>query len=163
MKILAQTLGILLSGLLLVGIYSCSSSAEEAIKSEKTEINSENIVVADYSIEGMVCAMGCAKTIQDEVAAMNGVASCEVNYEEQKAHVEYDGSQLSENEVITLIETLADGKYKVSEWKEKVNEDVEEIEIEDVSVSEGEDVSGVNVSLSSINIPNLFELLFKQL
>lgn len=148
---------------LIISVSSCSSSDEDVVV-DKTEINTDKIVVADYAIDGMVCAMGCAKTIQDELSSTNGVASCEVNYEAKTAHVEFDESQLTEVEIITLIEGLADGKYKVSKPKDKVvEESTEELEVEDVETGEGSENSVVEVSLPSFEMPNLFELLFKQL
>lgn len=163
MKYLTKKIGVVVFISLLINFTSCSSS-EGDIAIEKTEINTENIIVADYAIDGMVCAMGCAKTIQDELSATNGVANCEVNYEEKTAHVEFDHSQLTEIELIALIEGLADGKYKVSKREEKVVEESSEVfEGEDVETSENSENSEVEVRLPSFEIPNLFELLFKQI
>ena len=74
MKIFKVFSSVILSGVICVSLNSCSNSEGKA--STKKEINTENVVVAEYNVDGMVCAMGCAKTIQDELAAMNGVASC---------------------------------------------------------------------------------------
>lgn len=161
MKNTIKILGLVAVTTLFISVTSCSSSEENTA----TEINTENIVVADYAIEGMVCAMGCAKTIEDEVAAMDGVANCEVNYEEKTAHIEFDGGQLSENDVIAKIESLADGKYKVNELgsNEVSEETTEKVEADNAEEGEGSEESVVEVSLPSFEIPNLFELLFKQL
>ena len=161
MKSITKTLGLVAVIALFINVTSCSSSDENAT----IEINTENIIVADYAIDGMVCAMGCAKTIQDEVAEMEGVANCEVNYEEKTAHIEFDGGQLSENDVIAKIESLADGKYKVNELgnNEANEETIEEVEVDNVEEGEDSEESVVEVSLPSFEIPNLFELLFKQL
>lgn len=164
MKYFTKKISLLvLSATLIISVSSCSSSEEDVVI-DKTEINTDNIVVADYAIDGMVCAMGCAKTIQDELSATNGVASCEVNYEEKTAHVEFDGSQLSEVEIIALIEGMADGKYKVVKSEDEIiEESSEEIEVEDVETSEDSETSVVEVNLPSFEMPNLFELLFNQL
>ena len=161
MKNTIKILGLVAVTTLFISVTSCSSSEENTA----TEINTENIVVADYAIEGMVCAMGCAKTIEDEVAAMDGVANCEVNYEEKTAHIEFDGGQLSENDVIAKIESLADGKYKVNELgsNEVSEETTEKVEADNAEEGEGSEESVVEVSLPSFEMPNLFELLFKQL
>lgn len=164
MKYLTKEIALVaLMSILIISVSSCSSSEEDVVI-EKTEINTDKIVVVDYAIDGMVCAMGCAKTIQDELSATNGVASCEVNYEEKTAHIEFDESQLTESEIIALIESLADGKYKVSKSEEKVVEEpAEDVEVEDAETGEDSENSVVEVSLPSFEIPNLFELLFKQL
>jgi copper chaperone CopZ len=125
------------------------------------EVSTKNLLVVDYAIEGMVCAMGCAKTIQDEVADMDGVTACDVDFEEGKAEIEFDQSIVSEKEIIAKIESIADGQYKVNEWVEKEKEeDVEEAEEEGNSENE-ETVT--EVKLPSFEIPNLFTLLIDQL
>ena len=60
-----------LTGLLFV---SCKKNTEEAPKETaqteteapkvKKEIAAENVQTANFSVEGMTCAVGCAKTIQ---------------------------------------------------------------------------------------------------
>ncbi len=137
-------------------IYSCSTSETENVTEAATEIKAENLQVADYSVEGMVCAVGCAKTIQDELSHLNGVAAVNVDFESGKAHVEYDKTQLSEADIKSLIEGLAEGQYKVKVWTEQE----QQIEVEEGGETE-EDLT--EVSLPSINIPNLFSFLFNQL
>ena len=139
-----------------IALNSCSNSD---LKTEKeSSINADNVVVADYSVDGMVCAMGCAKTIQDELVAMSGVVACDVDFENGKAHIEYDKSQLNETELIAVIEGLADGKYKVSQWQ---GDDV--LENEDVEESNGSEESTGEVFLPSFQIPNLLDLLLNQI
>lgn len=101
----------------------------------KTDVASvKEIVSVNYAVEGMVCSLGCAKTIQKEVAAIEGVSSCDVSFEDKKAHIEFDKSQLSEKEIIAIIEGVADGQYKVvGDWIEEEKDDVEK---EDVAASE---------------------------
>lgn len=144
---------------------ACSSNTEP--NAEKTEIKTENVVVADFSIEGMVCAMGCAKTIEDEVLGMNGVAVSSVDYESGKAHFEYDKTQLTEAELITKIESLADGQYKVKPWTEPTEEPVTEetateSTTEESTSTEEEDKAKLKVKIPSFQIPNLFTFLINQ-
>lgn len=137
-------------------ISSCGSSAESTEKAS-VEVSAENLMVADYAIEGMVCAMGCAATIQKDVADLSGVVNANVDYEAGKAHFEFDKTVISENEIISKIESIADGQYKVNEWGGK------ELETEEVELSEESEDSKINVSLPSFEIPNLFTLLLDQI
>ncbi len=140
-------------------ILACNSVTENnQANAEPKKIKAENIVVADFAIEGMVCAMGCAKTIEDEIAGMTGVASSSVNFETTKAHFEYDKTQLTEKEIITKIEGIADGQYKVSPWKEQVEPQKTDTE----STNSNDDKSKVSVELPSFQIPNLFTFLINQ-
>lgn len=149
---------ILSSALVFSMLSSCSSN--ETKQEVAIEIAPENVLVADYEIEGMVCAMGCAKTIQDELIGINGVAACNVSFEEGKAHIEFDKTQLTEKDIIAKIESLADGQYKVIPKEEKKQVENSEPQAEGGNETE-ETVS--EVSLSSIKIPNIFTLLLNQL
>ncbi|MCB0400560.1 MAG: heavy-metal-associated domain-containing protein [Flavobacteriales bacterium] len=140
---------------------SCSSDEQQDVVA--TEVSAENLVTADYAIDGMVCAMGCAKTIQDELTQMKGVAVCSVDFESGKAHVEYDKTVLSEGDIVGLIESMADGQYQVHEWVEKEKEETEKVEKEEVDESGETEGSITEVKLPSFNIPNLFALLFNQI
>lgn len=127
------------------------------------EVSSQDVQVVDYAIEGMVCAMGCAATIEKDVAGIEGVIVSDVDYEAEKAHFEFDPAITSEKEIIAKIESIADGQYKVKEWVEKEVTEDEAKTIEEDSEVEGEEESVVNVSLPSFEIPNLFTLLLNQL
>lgn len=141
-------------------LASACSSSDTNTATEKTEIKAENIVVADFAIEGMVCAMGCAKTIEDEIGVLSGIAVSTIDFETGKAHFEYDKTQLTEKDIIAKIESLADGQYKVGEWKEEVEStgNTEQDTKEESNVTT-EDKSKVSVKLPSFQIPNLFTFL----
>ncbi|OFY91964.1 MAG: hypothetical protein A3K10_10925 [Bacteroidetes bacterium RIFCSPLOWO2_12_FULL_31_6] len=148
----------------IIVVPSCGGNKNEESEKVTSEITDENLVIADYSIEGMVCSMGCAATIQKELMDMEGVANCEVDFEAGKAHVEYDKSILSEGDVISKIESIADGQYKVSKWKDKGESNVN---VEQNSNGENKDVvedeAKAKVALPSFQIPNLFTFLINQL
>jgi len=156
---LTQVAGIFMISAFSLFIIGCNNSEQEGTKNntEKTVVAPENLVVVDYAIEGMVCAMGCAKTIQDEVADMAGVVACSVDFEEGKAHIEFDKSQLTEEDLITKIESIADGQYKVTVWEE---EDIEE----DSTLEEGNsknEKSAIKVMLPSFHLPNLSSFFYR--
>jgi len=128
---------------------------------ETTEVAILETQVLDYAVDGMVCAMGCAATIQHEVADIEGVSVSDVNYEDEKAHFEFDPSKTSEEAIKAKIATIADGQYVLSTWEEKEAEAIEETE--EMEEVEQEDESLIKVSLPSFKIPNLFTLLLNQL
>lgn len=130
---------------------------------EATTVLAQETQIVDYAVDGMVCAMGCAATIEKEVAGMEGIITSDVSYEDEKAHFEFDPSKTSEADIKAKIATIADGQYVISTWEEK--EVIEEVTEEVVAdeVVEQEDESLVKVSLPSFEIPNLFTLLLNQL
>ena len=142
-------------------ISSCGNSSEPTEKTS-IEVSTENLTVADYAIEGMVCAMGCAATIEKDVAGLTGVVKSDVDYEAGKAHFEFDEAVISEKEIIAKIEGISDGQYKVSEWEEKTVEE-EVVESDEIEASEESESTMTNVSLPSFKIPNLFTLLLDQI
>ena len=90
MKNFKLTLVILL---ICVAVWSCKNETEPEIKiiktSEslaKTKMDNDKILAkAEFNIEGMTCAIGCAKTIEKKLAKMDGVKSAKVDFEKKLA------------------------------------------------------------------------------
>lgn len=144
----------------LLSVFACSE-AKSPTEEDATTVGatSGEVQKVDYTVEGMVCAMGCAATIEAEVAEMEGVIVSEVNYEQEKAHFEFDPSKTSEEAIKTKISSIADGQYTLKEWEEsQETETIEETEATENVVEE----EVVNVSLPQIEIPNLLTLLLNQ-
>jgi mercuric ion binding protein len=139
-----------------VAIFSCENNEEHNEDSSAVEVSEKNLTFADYAVEGMVCAMGCAATIEKDVKGLNGVVASNVDYESGKAHFEFDNSIVSEKEIIAKIEGIANGQYKVGTWSEEKEEE-NEVEATDTEKPITE------VTLPSFEIPNLFHLLINQL
>ena len=92
------------------------------------------------------------------VAGLNGVVVSTVDFDAEKGHFEFDASIISEKEIITAIEKVAD-QYKVEEWKEEKDSSEENAPSE----TKSEDKSVTNVKMPTFEIPNIFELLINQL
>ena len=162
MKISQKIKLIIIASFLVVGCGNVDT-AENKEQVNITEVAPENLLVVDYAIDGMVCAMGCANTIQEEVSGMVGIAECNVSFEDGNAHIEFDKSKIAEKEIIAKIETIAEGQYKVGEKeeiKEVTNDENTANEEEGNSVNEE---SITEVSLPSFEIPNLFTLLLDRI
>lgn len=105
------------SGFLSLLIFSCTSPEQKASSSDSTS-SEEKVVLAEnkanvnMKVEGMVCAMGCAKFIQDKVAKLDGVVLSQVNFEEESAHFEFDKTTTSAEEIEEFINAIHDGQYK---------------------------------------------------
>jgi len=139
---------------------ACNNAAEdnEDITTEKSVIDASKVLAVDYKIEGMTCRMGCAKTIEKTVAGLNGVVASTVDFDAEKGHFEFDASIISENEIISAIESVAD-QYKVEQWKEEKDTTIENTPSE----TKSEDKSVTNVKMPTFEIPNIFQLLMNQL
>ena len=118
MKLSKLLLVLALSGVLLT---SCKKSetveAQVETKSEAKTI-AQNPQTASFEITGMTCSIGCAATIQKELAAMDGVESAVVDFDTKIATVKFDADKLSSEKLVETVEATADGKtYKVSNVK----------------------------------------------
>jgi copper chaperone CopZ len=106
---------------LCIGLVACSESAAPAAPETvitHRDLDSEvNKMVAKMAIEGMMCAEGCGGKIQQDLQALAGVVSTELEFEEQRPEnivkVEYDPAVLSEQQLIQCVQGIADGKYHV--------------------------------------------------
>jgi len=98
-------------------IASDSATENEAPKVKK-EIAAANLQTASFTIKGMTCAIGCAKTIQEELNGLDGVQTATVDFEKELATVSFDKTVLTPEKLTKVVEATADGKsYKVSNMK----------------------------------------------
>lgn len=155
---------LILAAFALLVINSCSNEPKQVEistkeKVEKTELLAENKKAVDMEVEGMTCAMGCAKYIEDKVAGLNGVVLSQVNFEEGTAHFEFDETALSSEEIESFINEIHDGQYKAKIAEKKEAEETEE---EDDSSDEDETVASVSENLN-FSFPELFTYFLKRL
>ncbi|WP_303318911.1 heavy metal-associated domain-containing protein [Flavivirga abyssicola] len=71
---------------------------------------------AEFTIDGMTCAIGCAKTIEKNIAKMEGVKSATVDFDRKLAMVEYNNAKVTPTSLEETVTKVAD-IYKVSDMK----------------------------------------------
>lgn len=119
MKILKGIFFVLLVGALTV---SCKKEKESEINQD---VQTENVIPTDakletasLTIDGMTCAMGCAKTIEDKLTHTKGVKEAKVNFDEKIATVTFDSNQQNLASLKETVEAVAGGdSYKVTNSK----------------------------------------------
>jgi mercuric ion binding protein len=88
-----------------------------AVKEHKA-IAAENVQTASFEIEGMTCAMGCAKTIEKELSNLDGVEKATVDFDKKTATVVFDKTVQNQENLTKTVQATGDGKtYKVSNIK----------------------------------------------
>lgn len=90
--------------------------AEKTAETPKKEvvIAAQNVQTASFEIEGMTCAIGCSKTIEEELGALEGVQKATVDFDSKKATVVFDKTIQNQDNLTKVVEATADGKtYKV--------------------------------------------------
>jgi Cu+-exporting ATPase len=106
---------------------SCKNNQEPEVKTvaiETTEETAENTLdpnatyaKVEFGIDGMTCAMGCAKTIEKKMAKMEGVKSAKVDFEKELAMVEYDEAKVTPQSLEEAV-ALAGDAYSVRDMKQ---------------------------------------------
>mgnify|MGYP002725825131 CR=1 FL=1 len=92
----------------------------------KKEVNLAEIATPTtltVRIEGMTCAMGCAKAIEKSLLGIEGVVAGSVDFEGQEGTFGFDASTVEAKDLIAAIEKVNDGAYSVT--KHAVSEGIE--------------------------------------
>lgn len=90
----------------------------ETTSKEHKAIAAENVQTASFEIEGMTCAMGCAKTIEKELSNLDGVEKATVDFDKKTATVVFDKTVQNQENLTKVVQATGDGKtYKVSKFK----------------------------------------------
>lgn len=120
MKITKTLVTLALFSLLSVSCKKASETTEATTEKEtpahkkEVVITAENVQTASFEIEGMTCAIGCAKTIEEELGGLEGVQKATVDFDSKKATVVFDKSIQNQDNLTKVVEATADGKtYKV--------------------------------------------------
>jgi mercuric ion binding protein len=116
---------IALSGILFVSckdnkaeVKTETASTETAAPKVKKEIAAANLQTASFTVEGMTCAIGCAKTIQEELTDLDGVQTAKVDFDKKLATVTFDKTVQTPESLTKVVQATGDGKtYKVSNMK----------------------------------------------
>ncbi|OHT46044.1 heavy-metal-associated domain-containing protein [Flavobacterium tructae] len=90
----------------------------ESAPKEHKAIAAENVQTSSFKIEGMTCAMGCAKTIEKELSNLDGVEKATVDFEKKTATVVFDKTVQNQQNLTKTVQATGDGKtYKVLDIK----------------------------------------------
>lgn len=114
--------------LIAIAFSACKNEATPEVKTVEVETSKKEKTLnpnaiyakAEFGIDGMTCAMGCAKTIEKKLAKMDGVKSAKVDFDRRLAMVEYDEDMVTPTSLSETVTKVAD-VYKVNEIK-KVDE-----------------------------------------
>lgn len=71
---------------------------------------------SEFNIEGMTCAMGCAKTIENKLANTNGVKAVTVDFEKTLATIEFDPTLINEALISETVSKVG-AVYTVKNFK----------------------------------------------
>ena len=103
---------LLFSLISLLFIIGCNQQPKPEFKVVAASTNiadnviNNNLFEASFSISGMMCKMGCAKAIENNLSKMEGVQKASVDFETSIATVLYNSSLLkTEDLALTVLNT----------------------------------------------------------
>lgn len=76
-----------------------------------------NLETTSFKIEGMTCAISCAATIEKKLAGLEGVEEAKVDFDTKMATISFDPSKQTPETIVTTVEGIANGAYKVADVK----------------------------------------------
>lgn len=124
MKISKILIAATIAGLVFVGCKKEEDKSLQVVNAEKSApkehktIAAENLQTASFTIDGMTCAVGCAKTIEEELANLDGVEKATVDFDKKTATVSFDKTVQNPESLTKVVQETGDGKtYKVSNFK----------------------------------------------
>ena len=120
-----------------------------------------NILSLDIQVKGMSCSRSCAPFIQKKLINIEGVIDAKVSFENKLAKVVINANEISKEEIIKKIETIADSSYKTGVVIEKKLEGSNpEDSNREKSKTVDFDIAKPEVKHSpGFQLPNLFSLL----
>lgn len=124
MKILKQISLLALATVLFVSCKDTSKDGnidtnEDKMVTDSTQVKetAANLEKTSFKIDGMTCAVGCAKTIENKLAGLEGVENATVDFDTKEATVSFDPAKQTPEKIVGTVEKIADGAYKVSDVK----------------------------------------------
>ncbi len=112
--------------ILVITLSACKNETTPEVKTVDVEVQEKDVASTldpnakyakvEFGIEGMTCAMGCAKTIEKKMAKMEGVKSAKVDFDKQLAMVEYDEAKVTPKSLEDAVAKAGD-VYKVKDMK----------------------------------------------
>ena len=74
-------------------------------------------MTATYKVDGMMCGKSCPMKLKNSLNGIDGIKSCNVNYELKTATVVYDDEKINKDKIASTIE--GETYYKCSDSSKK--------------------------------------------
>ena len=101
-------------------LSSCGGPKPPAVDTVYEEFHKEGTVdktVAEMSVEGMMCEVGCVAKVRKELLEVPGVASATIDFEKDRklnvAVAEYDADVVDAEVLVAKVTAIGDGMYPV--------------------------------------------------
>ena len=110
----------LLGTMLALTWMSCGGPSADMVPTVYEETRVEGAVertVAQMSVQGMMCEVGCVAKVRKELLEVPGVATATIDFEKDRsvnvAKVEYDPEVVDAEALVAKVTAIGDGMYPV--------------------------------------------------
>jgi len=144
----------------LIIVLGCSGdqvAIENAVNTESNAYLANTI--ANIEIEGMACEVMCGGKIKEGLSGIEGIVSCDLDFDNKLATVKFDNKTTSKDEMINVIQELNSGQFKVISSNEKSLDSSSE----DVLNSNSAEQSVEVISTTDFHFPNIIDALIEML
>mgnify|MGYP001288766921 CR=1 FL=1 len=100
--------------IILLSFFNCNQASQHKIihiNSSKKSLNELSILSEEYakiSINGMMCAIGCASSIQKKLNETSGVISATVDFESKTAWIVYNSENIRLESLVEAVKSVND-------------------------------------------------------
>lgn len=100
---------------LVLSVFLVFTSCSETTAQSK-EVTQEATALGkmQMNIQGMTCAMGCARAIEVELKNIEGVSDALVDFSSATASVSFDSAATSEASLVDFVNTYRNGAFRAS-------------------------------------------------
>ena len=150
---------------------SCSDNSEKKIISvEKKIVYKQPVTVAAnrqlaVEVTGMSCVHACGGAIRTALKNTNAVDRCSFDFVEERktntAFINFDKDKISADQILAIIQKLNNGQFTTGKTSTKILEEAVPATTSGTGTSsegKAEDTKNIEVSSTSFELPNLFEL-----
>ena len=96
---------------IILSVSSCSETTAQSADGTQEVFKNSSMTMG---IEGMTCAMGCARAIETELKNVDGVSNALVDFESATASIEFNPNIVSEAGLLAFVNDFKDGSYKAT-------------------------------------------------
>ena len=141
-----------LAFLVFFGFACTSDTTSKDSSAQETKVEALP-VLASLEIKGMVCAMGCAKSIETKLNETEGIIACTVDFGKEEASIEFDPNTISQQELVAVVEEMHDGQFDVV--KVKASDKKKKPSATSGSSSKDEAL----FEMPAVKFPNIFDII----
>ena len=66
-----------------------------------------------FKVEGMMCEVNCANKVKIMTSSLDGVNSCDIDFEKSLMTVDYDNKKLTDNQIVSHLSSETQYKFSI--------------------------------------------------